>query len=959
MACRNKFQKNHHRFIRKTLQLACATTMLSLATAWANEQSADDTNATLPPPSVLTPDQIEARLQAARAAVDLNDRFVIDEQADGVIVDYQKMGQDLSVDLFQTPESSVSLPNISPNNPLSNLSVDLPVNTSITATADTPQDLSALPSAVLPISRIDGVQTPVGLDRQAADEMIAVLSQSTEFDLSALSELSKLGDQELILLDEPKKDGAVRRLYNRLFNDGVGKVPRLKVHLYQAKQAGGEPESISKNQQKQEPYANMKAVLENVTQESVTDFKGSLPRLRQEVLAAARAVGYYDVDFRLVRHQAGEVNLIIDRLGEPVRVDNRALEVRGDGADNQAYRAVLDANILQAGDVFDHGKYEASKSAIESISGEQGFLDGKWLNNSVDVVLPDNIADVSLIYDTGVQYQFDEVVFITIDPATGELTADPDKLPVKAELLQKLLTFQMGDAYNRQAVRDLSNDLLATGYFNATNTEVIFPDHSASANTGVNFENTAKESKPDESVSETVDLGDGVTADIAPIEFSASEAIKDKLALITQKADRLYNLPDDRLLAIDGANQKSTTILGKISDAIGSVVKAILPDESKDNLFELPEGMQRPELANKKTAAQVFADKKVPLYIFVMADKPRDAHLGVGWGSDSGARFVSKFEHNLINKDGYQAGAELRLSENKQGVKLYASKPLSHPLNDKLQASLSYNHEVFGQSLGGFDLSSQTLEQGISRNIINKNGWNRSYSLRYRLDELKTKADPSTWQDLPVNFLNGTPKQQALLAGFAMHKTVADNLVNPMRGYRQYYSLEAGIGGLATDTDMAIAKAGVSGVHSFGDNAYGKDRAHQVSASLQGGYIWAKDFNAVPYKLRFFAGGDQSVRGYNYNSLSPVSDNGYLTGGQALAVGSAEYSYELMKDFRLAVFADMGGAYDRTFSNDTKIGAGVGIRWASPVGQVRADIATGVKEQDTQIKLHFFIGSPF
>lgn len=923
------------RLVKTTLYLACAATMLSLANAWASEQAdQSDAKAVLLslPPSILTPDQIEARLQVARASVNVNDRFVIDDQVGeqtGVLIDHRAAVLDTQ-DAMADDALSVDMANGTP---------------------------SPTPS-VLPIARINGNDTPVGLDQQAFDAMMATLSQNSDLDLSALSELSKTGDQELILLDEPKADSAVRRLYNRLFNDGVGKVPRLKVHLYQADQAGGEPQAVARNQQKQEPYANMKAVLENISQESVADFKGSLPRLRQEVLAAARAVGYYDVDFRLVRHQAGEVNLIIDRLGEPVRVDNRALEVRGDGADNQAYRAVLDANILQAGDVFDHGKYEASKSAIESISGEQGYLDGKWLNNSVDVVLPDNIADVSLIYDTGVQYQFDEVVFFTVDPDTGELTADPDKLPVKQELLQKLLTFKLGDAYNRQAVRELSNDLLATGFFNVTNTEVVYPDRNAKAD-GIAFENTAKTDRTDEPVIEQVDLGDGITADIAPIEFSASEAIKDKLALITQKADRLYNLPDDRLLAIDGGTQKSTSILGKISDAVGNVARAILPDETADLAFDLPEGAERPELANKKTAASVYADKKVPLYIFVMADKPRDAHLGMGWGSDSGARFVSKFEHNLINKDGYQAGAELRLSENSKGVKLYASKPLSHPLNDKLQASLSYNQEVFGQSLGGFDLTSQTLEQGISRNIISKNGWNRSYSLRYRLDELKTKADPSTWQDLPVNFLNGKPHQEALLAGFALHKTVADNLVNPMRGYRQYYSLEAGIGGLATDTDMAIAKAGVSGVYSFGDNAYGKDRKHQVSAGLHGGYIWAKDFNEVPYKLRFFAGGDQSVRGYNYHSLSPVSDKGYLTGGQALAVGNAEYSYELMKDFRLAVFADVGGAYDATFSNDTKVGAGVGIRWASPVGQVRADIATGVKEQDSQIKLHFFIGSPF
>ena len=73
-----------------------------------------------------------------------------------------------------------------------------------------------------------------------------------------------------------------------------------------------------------------------------------------------------------------------------------------------------------------------------------------------------------------------------------------------------------------------------------------------------------------------------------------------------------------------------------------------------------------------------------------------------------------------------------------------------------------------------------------------------------------------------------------------------------------------------------------------------------------------------------------------------------------MAVGTAEYNYEFMKDLRLAVFGDIGNAYDKGFTNDTKIGAGVGVRWASPVGQVRVDVATGVKEEGNPIKLHFF-----
>ena len=61
---------------------------------------------------------------------------------------------------------------------------------------------------------------------------------------------------------------------------------------------------------------------------------------------------------------------------------------------------------------------------------------------------------------------------------------------------------------------------------------------------------------------------------------------------------------------------------------------------------------------------------------------------------------------------------------------------------------------------------------------------------------------------------------------------------------------------------------------------------------------------------------------------------------------------------RAAVFSDVGNAYDKDFKTDTKVGVGVGIRWASPVGVVRVDVAAGVTEEDIPVRLHFFIGSP-
>lgn len=766
--------------------------------------------------------------------------------------------------------------------------------------------------------------------------------------------------------DGIKKPNAIKRLYGRLFKDGVEEVVRVETEFYHAKgmSAGqgalndayptNQLVKMSRNELKKEPIANIKAMLEDMTAQSVLDFNSALPRLRQAVNAAARAVGYYEVDFQLTDGGGGKVNVIINDLGGPVRILNQALEVRGEGEGDPAYHQAIENSHLHQGDVFNHGNYEAAKSAIMNVSAEKGYFDGKWLDNSVDVILPDNLADVSLVYRSGEQYSFGDVVFFTLDEQTGQLTTDPNKLPVKPELLQKLVTFEMGDAYNRNAVRDLSSNLLATGYFNAVNTEAVLPESQTGREGVVSFENT---DKPDENATQTVDLGDGAVVEVAPIEFNTSQVIQDKLMLVTQKAERLYNMPEDRLLITDTRKQ-SKSILGRISDAVSSVAKMILPDESGDG-FDATADVQVPTLTNKKTPQEVHADKKVPLYVFVMTDKPRDAQIGLGWGSDGGPRLITKYEHHLINKQGYQAGADIRLSKERKGVSLYTTKPVSHPLNDKLRASLSYDEETIGGSKGTFDLTNRTLQQSLSRSITNDAGWNRSYSLRYRLDKLETSAPDELLKDLPVRFIDGKPTQEALLAGVVLSKTNTDNPVNPMRGYRQRYSLEVGAKGLATDTNMAIARIGLGGAYAFGDNAYGKNRAHQLIGSLSLGYLWADRFDAVPYKLRFFAGGDQSIRGYSYDSLSPMSDKGYLTGGQILAVASGEYNYEVMNGLRLAAFADVGNAYDKHFKNETKIGAGVGVRYSSPVGQVRVDVATGVKEDKHSVKLHFFIGTPF
>ena len=805
-------------------------------------------------------------------------------------------------------------------------------------------------------------------------------------------------------LSELSKSGFIKRIYNRLFNGGYNALPHIKTTVYLQQDVNNAPPKLIKADTDIQPINNIKAALDDTTVQSVVDFTAALPRLRQIALDAAKAVGYYDVTLRLRQPSSDSIDVIIEKLGEPVLVEDRVVDIRGMGGQQAEFQA-LEKNLPPNKDeIFNHGVYKDSKAALEALSNTYGYFDQYWLNKSVDIILPDNIADISLIYDTGDRYQFDDVVFFTFDKESGTLTKDPAKLPVELSLLRKLYDFKSGDPFYRPDITTFSNDLSATRYFNTVNVETILPPDEQSATSTLAFGNTpidgnesraietdgdmSNNSRIDElslkegvqikdrrlvgnvdnddtsedslkansnnsnnnSNSNSADASSGArvnAADIAPIDFEVDEETYEKLAAIKQKAERLSRLPTDRVL--DEKARKTDSVLGKISDSVSQIAKKLFPD---DDLLIADETFVPPELEGRKTPEQVQDTKKVPLYVFVYADKPRDAQVGIGYGTDTGVRATGKIDYNLINRKGYQAGAEVAVSRINKNATVYGSRPLTHPLDDKLEARLSYEEETIDQGEGNFDLSTKTLKAVLARNIHRKESWDSTYFVRYRLDELETGVDEADFEDLPVRFVSSNPKQQALLLGYGISKTTVDNPINPTRGYRQYYGIEAGADKAFSDTDLAIIRAGVSGIYSFG-----ADNKHQVLGSLNTGYIWADDFYNVPYKLRFFAGGDQSIRGYDYNSLSPI-DKGYLTGGQILAVGSAEYNYEFKPGFRGAIFSDVGNAYDKDFNADTKVGVGVGIRWASPIGVVRVDVAAGVTEDDIPVRLHFFIGSP-
>jgi translocation and assembly module TamA len=125
---------------------------------------------------------------------------------------------------------------------------------------------------------------------------------------------------------------------------------------------------------------------------------------------------------------------------------------------------------------------------------------------------------------------------------------------------------------------------------------------------------------------------------------------------------------------------------------------------------------------------------------------------------------------------------------------------------------------------------------------------------------------------------------------------------------------------------------------------------------IEGGTTLCNSLEDLPPSVRFFAGGDRSVRGYAYQSLGPKDVFGDVTGGKHLLVGSIELEKAIAKIFGVAAFYDVGNAFNSFGHMDLQQGVGLGIRLYTPVGPIRLDLARQVGVKDPDFRIHFTVG---
>ncbi|WP_349617835.1 autotransporter assembly complex protein TamA [Azotobacter salinestris] len=319
----------------------------------------------------------------------------------------------------------------------------------------------------------------------------------------------------------------------------------------------------------------------------------------------------------------------------------------------------------------------------------------------------------------------------------------------------------------------------------------------------------------------------------------------------------------------------------------------------------------------------------VPVVVQLQMRKPRSFGIGVGFSTDVGPRGRANWTRHWANPQGHSYGTEMELSQPKQNVGFWYDIPLDPPMTDKLRFVGGYQYE----ELADTDTRSRLLKVGPEWHRRLDNGWQQVFSLKWQNEDFRLGDD------------NG--RSTLLLPGVAYSYLNSDHPLDPSRGYRLQVEMAAASEGLLSDANLIHSAVMLKGLTTLADR-------HRLLGRLQLGGNFTDEYVTVPPSLRFFAGGDQSVRGYEYQTLSPTNSDGDHVGGRYMIAGSLEYQYSLLDKWRVATFVDQGNAFNSLGSSNIKTGVGFGVRWVSPVGPLRVDVAHGV--DDNSFRLHFSMG---
>lgn len=368
--------------------------------------------------------------------------------------------------------------------------------------------------------------------------------------------------------------------------------------------------------------------------------------------------------------------------------------------------------------------------------------------------------------------------------------------------------------------------------------------------------------------------------------------------------------------------------------------------------------------------------QRVALEVIPVLRKPNRYRARIGYGTDTDVRVRLNWERRYLNRYGHQlsVGLSAKREQDELGADINYLVPLGRSKDDYLVATLSYESKEltvddtdvivaeaqerlnFGATRSdklSFRISKHRQRQLFGNipleQIVSLEYFTEDYNLLEILpDELAMAIETFLPQVEPVFDADF----ELLMPGLSWSYARANRQRYTTQGEQVDFGIRGARDGFGSNLSFWQARLSGMLVRKLGKQG-------RVIVRSDVGYTDANtvstfNLNILPESLQFKVGGDRSVRGYGFEEI----DVGGL-GGKHLLVSSVEYEHRVFDSWGIAAFYDTGDVFNKFSNVELKEGAGAGIRWYSPLGPIRLDIASGLSKDGNPLRVHFSVGSDF
>jgi translocation and assembly module TamA len=324
-------------------------------------------------------------------------------------------------------------------------------------------------------------------------------------------------------------------------------------------------------------------------------------------------------------------------------------------------------------------------------------------------------------------------------------------------------------------------------------------------------------------------------------------------------------------------------------------------------------------------------NQHVPVQVKLVRGKMQRLRPGIGYGTNTGARVSLSYRNMQVGNTPTAYLFDLSLAEMTQYLETSYTIPQAGSSNNNLIGTFGLRHEDLDTYTTRMVYTEIEQTHGLGQGKIG------SLFLRYLYEDSDLGCD-------------GGNLAKLLIPGARYYQRSYDDPLNPKSGYQ--FRLE-----LRGSYDLLISDLTIGQVVAAGSFMLPLTRKLTLHPRLEAATTFkADEFSQVPPSMRFFAGGDNSVRGYPYKSRGPKDNCGDVVGGDSLLVGSLEAEYALSDNWGLALFYDAGSAFNKNEKMHVIQGTGVGIRRYTQIGPIKLDLATRINDNHPGVRLHFSVG---